>query len=692
MAFRRMSKRHRKNPPSPPRRDEVSLPTLSRGWQGALVAGLLLLYFIMAVSASTRRTTTFDETLHLPIGYVFWTHPNYPIAPENGIFAQAWAALPLLADDLHASVWDQAPRDVMDNWKRGYQFFFQSGNDPDEMLVQARAMIALLGVALGALIYFWSRELFGIGGGLISLVLFAFCPMMLAHGALVTADLAVTLGFAATLYAFWKLSHRVSSWNLIFSLGALSFLLLTKMSSILILPMLLVMALVRLLSSRGVEIRIGGVRTLAGWQPKICLAGILFAAHLICVMGALWLAYNFKYTDYGMASVRNQILSTPTARVGMGTEIKTLITSAMSGSHLFPPAYMEGLSYTLITSETRSAFLCGQYSLTGWWWFFPFAFLIKTPLPILFLLLSAFAALAWWKGSSRTRLAGIGSMAESPSFYALTPLLILGGIYGVTCLTSHLNIGLRHLLPLYPFFFILAGANVFWLRGHRPVFTIAVGLLLAWLVVDSLAIRPSYLAFFNQLVGGPSQGYRYLVDSSLDWGQDLPALRDWLAKKSSSLGPDESLYLSYLGTASPDYYGIHARRLPGEFDFDPSPAFPLRAGIYCISATMLQTPPMAPGPWSSAAETTYEQVRGEARQWDSTARDPAARQRLLQERGADFWNQSIQVYLGLRFSRLCAYLRLRAPDAEAGYSILIYRLSNDDIARALNESLPVGLK
>jgi hypothetical protein len=173
---------------------------ISNRRQLIIVGGMLLLYVFMAVSATTNKPTTFDEIQHLTLGYLYWTQPSNHLAPDKGIFAQAWAALPLLADHLKAPQETGAQWSNLGHWGEYYRFFYAMGNDPSAMLFQARTMISLLGATLGALIFFWSRELFGAWGGLVSLLLFIFCPNMLANGALVTADMAATLGFfAATL-------------------------------------------------------------------------------------------------------------------------------------------------------------------------------------------------------------------------------------------------------------------------------------------------------------------------------------------------------------------------------------------------------------------------------------------------------------------------------------------------------------
>jgi Dolichyl-phosphate-mannose-protein mannosyltransferase len=221
--------------------------TLSRKQTALGAALLLLLYVFQAVSATTQESNTFDEAEHLSTGYFYWVDSGQKLNPGVGMLAQGWAALPLLSDHLSFAPDKGVAPPNMGQWEQGYRFFYLNGNNPAKMLLQARFMASLLGAALGLLVFLWSRELFGPVAGLISLFLFAFCPTMLAHGALVTADMAAALGFFASTFFFWRLSHTVSVRSLSLSLLALGCLALSKMSAMLIAPIILLILLVRIL-------------------------------------------------------------------------------------------------------------------------------------------------------------------------------------------------------------------------------------------------------------------------------------------------------------------------------------------------------------------------------------------------------------------------------------------------------------
>jgi hypothetical protein len=243
---------------------------------------------------------------------------------------------------------------------------------------------------------------------------------------------------------------------------------------------------------------------------------------------------------------------------------------------------------------------------------------------------------------------------------------VLIGVYWLSSLPSNLNIGLRHMLPTYAAAMILAGAVGRWTAARAG--RVAIPALLALTALESRAVHPHYLAFFNALAGGPSHGYRHLVDSNLDWGQDLPGLAHWLAERPDA----DRCYLSYFGSALPEQHAVHCIRLPGFFDFGrPLRREELDAGTYCISATMLQALHLdadARGRWTAEHELRFGRAReAAAQETDAGVTEPTPG-----------WS----LYERLRFARLMAYLREREPDDQVGYSILIYRLDAEELGAA----------
>ena len=186
--------------------------------------------------------------------------------------------------------------------------------------------------------------------------------------------------------------------------------------------------------------------------------------------------------------------------------------------------------------QGRATFLAGRHGTTGTWLYFPAAVLLKTPVPLL--LLSGGALAAWLRAPDRDRF-----------WAALAPAAFLAA-----ALFSKTQIGYRHVLPAYPSLVVMGGWALSRLWA-RPWGRAAAAALVGWQALSVCLVQPHQLAYFNELAGGPRRGYEWLVDSNLDWGQDLPALAAELSRRGNP-----AVYLSYFGVADPSYYGI--RYLP----------------------------------------------------------------------------------------------------------------------------------
>jgi hypothetical protein len=286
----------------------------------------------------------------------------------------------------------------------------------------------------------------------------------------------------------------------------------------------------------------------------------------------------------------------------------------------------------------------------------------------------------WW---ARRRTPGAGASGAAPPLYAATPHLTLIGVYLAIAITEDINLGHRHVLPIYPALDVLAGAVVlawpargFWRQG-------LVGALVAWMVGDSLAVRPNYLSYFGAQAGGPERGYTHLVDSSLDWGMNLPNLKRWL--DAHNPGGREPVFLAYFGTDSPDYHGIKARRLPGFFDWRPRDPAPLTPGYYAISASLLQGVYTAAfGPWSRDYEAMYRSAQRNFDVFNRTAPNTPERRALFAQMPPGFWDEEFARFEHLRFARLCAWLRQQGePPHHVGHAIFIWKLDFAALETAL---------
>jgi hypothetical protein len=236
--------------------------------------------------------------------------------------------------------------------------------------------------------------------------------------------------------------------------------------------------------------------------------------------------------------------------------------------HLLPNVFSQGFLLGQAKAQVRPAFLAGDYSTTGWPSYFPIAVLIKTPLAIL--LLAAAGAIA---GLMRRARADLDAYV-----FVLTPVAVFMG----AAMTTHINIGVRHVLPIYPFLLLLIGlAARELLSWSRQRGAIVLSSVLALGAIECFGNYPDHLAFFNLAVGGPSRGGEYLTDSNLDWGQDLKPLKKWMDDHRVA-----RINLAYFGSAAPAYYGIEATYLPGS-DLYQNTANVELPGYVAISATIL---------------------------------------------------------------------------------------------------------
>ncbi len=141
-------------------------------------------------------------------------------------------------------------------------------------------------------------------------------------------------------------------------------------------------------------------------------------------------------------------------------------------------------------------------------------------------------------------------------------------------MANKISIGIRYILPLYPFLIVYASKLLSLKKGR--ILNALIILLCIWYLVGTASICPHYLAYFNELVGGPDNGYKYLADSNLDWGQDLKGLKGYTVERKI-----KGIKLSYFGTAEPDYYSLDYRPV------SESEAHKCSPGIYVVSVNNL---------------------------------------------------------------------------------------------------------
>ncbi len=639
------------------------------------VVALLAIHITLAATSIRHKSNTYDEIAHITAGYTDWAFADYRFQPENGNLPARWIGLGMQGMDLKFPDRTTPAWHTSNVWEIGPQFLFAQGNDTAALLFRSRMMILAISCLLALVVFGAARHWFGTPGGFVSLFLYALGPTIIANAQLATSDMMTAATMTIAMLIGWTMMHRLTWWTLLGGGVALGAVMLSKFSGPILLPMFLLMLGLRLLRRAPLIVRLQPLwrgRLRGRWrQAGILLAAMLVQGALVILM--IWAIFGFRYAAFAHPSDQDRFFAVwPPMIQAIG--FPGAVIQLAKDHHLLPEAFLYGLTFVLRFAAERRSFLNGDWSLTGWWYFFPYAFLVKTALSSLVVM--GLAAIAWPLARARRLL------------YKTAPCWIFILVFMLLLMTSHLNIGVRHMLPVYPMLFILAGAAGGWLIGRQRALRWAMTVALAGLAVESAMIWPDYLAFFNPLAGGPTQGYRHLVDSSLDWGQDLPALHDWLADNGLTAGEHAPVYLSYFGTASPSFYGIQAWRLDSDHPTDSAPQTldrPLTPGYYCISASMLEGVYTAYwGPWCRPYEEAYIKLAQffsnyiQARQHADTL---AAF--IQQVGGKENLGRLLFQHDRLRFARLCALLRQREPDAMVGYSILIYQVSPEELKQAL---------
>jgi 4-amino-4-deoxy-L-arabinose transferase-like glycosyltransferase len=582
-------------PPSPQQQKQPSNARLDVTWYICL--GLLAMFAFQAFFAVRSKSPTYDEPLHAAAAWMALTQGDFRINTEDPLLWKYWAALPdyfvPLNTEFSQKNREAAADDAGLQWPFTVAFLYRTpANVPllERFFARQRDMMLLVALGLGVVIVWWARKLGGKVAAMTAATLFALDPNFLAHGSLVKNDVALSLVMLALALAVWRAGRKVTVANVAAMTLLCAAAVNTKYSGLLLGPIVAILLLIRALDGATWETF---YRRLESRGQKLITAIALIFLCLIVSYAGTWTIYRFRshstpdpakqlnmktlavYTamaeltlkNHGEKPSREQLAAWQPG--GM-----TRVAFYLDYLRVLPQAWVHGLLYTYQSALSRDTFLLDRYSKTGWWYYFPLAMLFKTPLATL----AAFAAAVVIAVLVARRL-----RANFANWTTLC-LFIPPAFYLLVAITSNLNLGLRHVLPVYPFLFIgvgLAAAEAWkrWPRATRWVTTVlAVGL-----AIESFAAFPNYIPFFNVAVGGSRGGLRLLGDSNLDWGQDLKLLAEWQQKH-----PDERLYLVYFGLADPWAYKIDYTNFPGGYKFGPEVQVSTEPGVLAISATSLQ--------------------------------------------------------------------------------------------------------
>lgn len=507
-------------------RHSVPPRTLER-YARAAVFLLMLTFFAQGYFSSLQKSLTWDEPTTLGGGYAILAWGDYDIYLESPPLMQvlsAWGLYRMGPSEPAEAQWRAADNDKN---SLGVGLTFRGGVDHERVALWARLPVLLLGTLLIGLVYLWGRRLLGVRVALAVTLLAAFSPNLIAHSRQATADLAGTFFMFAAVASFWWAAQTgdVKRWFLCGAATGLA--MVAKFTALLLGPVYILL-------------------TLATWMLRPATRNVrwvLTAALPIVLLS--WLTITLAY--------------------GFDPDL-SLFRSGVSR----------------IYSDHASVYfhyLLGELSTTPYWYYTIVAYLLKVPTAVLLLLGMAAVTLGVRlarhlrpvgpddQGDSR---AGAGESDRNDLENVLFLLIPVGVIVGASFFDAA-NIGLRRILPAFPFLLLFAGFAV--RAADSRAARVGVGLLLVWAVGAGVWIYPHHLSFFNVVAGGPEQAPYLLDDSNIDWGQDLPGLGAWQRTRP----PSEELRVLYFGSAVGPAYGV--RGVAFDHADRPRP----RPGVYAIS-------------------------------------------------------------------------------------------------------------
>ena len=483
--------------------------------QTNLLVALMLSFMLgLAYFSLLGDSAIIDEVAHLPAGYSYIVKQDMRLNPEHP---------PLIKDLAGSSIWlysqitnvkinfpDNIPawqNAVNGQWDFGFDFLYRSGNDADKLILLGRLPMLLILLILGLYVFKWTEELAGPAAALLALFLYAFSPTFIAHGRFVTTDVAAAAAIFIASYYFIRWLKEPSAKNLIIA-GLVFGLAQTAKFSVFLLVFLF--AFIALL---WVYLKTRENKSF-GKNLRNYLGGTILL-YLIGYVVIVWPVYLFHTANYPIARQVNdtqQILQTFGLR-----PIANLIVW-LAGIPVLRALAQYGLGLAMVLQRAvggNTTYFLGQINNTGWPLYFPIVYLIKEALTLHILTFTALFYGLWQFGKNKFyRWTRFNDFLQTN----IAQILMLGfiALYWYSSLRSILNIGVRHILPTFPFIFLLASQQVsLWLanadtsklaRNLKYAFVI---ILLIWQAVSVIKVYPSFLAYFNESIGGANNGYNF---------------------------------------------------------------------------------------------------------------------------------------------------------------------------------------
>ena len=501
------------------------------------IAALLILVMLLEVAFSTRQeSASWDEGDHIYAGYMNWKHGEYALNPEHPPLVKLVATLPLLSLDLKVPT-RQKRYFKSEAYYGGHALLYRNGANEgghytaDSLLFRIHMTVLVFGLTLALLLFLAGREMFGATAGLIAMTLFVFDPTVLTNAPFVTTDMGGACGFFASVYLFYRFVKR-PSWSRALACGVVLGLALAAKHSMLVLP--------PLLAALGLGDWLLRTRFRRNPDRHEFFVSLQVLAAFASAFLVLWGIYSFRFAMHPTG------VTIPTFAQEI-TDLSPAMQKALlfaAHNHLLPESYLFGLADVQKVGLYMPTYIFGKLYAHGQWFYFPAILSLKWSIGVLcLLLLSVYSCVRY-------------------GFQQPRELWYVGGaglVYIALAVLSPLNIGVRHVLPLFPLTFLMIGAGAGSLIHRNKIWIVPVACLLLWHVADSVRMFPNYMPYANALWGGPSKTHLYFSDSATEWGQELKWTKQWTDAHHIS-----ECWFAYFPAPFllPSDYGVPCRLLP----------------------------------------------------------------------------------------------------------------------------------
>ncbi|QQS61665.1 MAG: glycosyltransferase family 39 protein [Candidatus Moraniibacteriota bacterium] len=573
----------------------------------------LIFLFVASLSVSWKESTTMDEQAHIPASYSYVKYLDMRLNPEHPPLIKIFAGIPLLFLDvtfpLHSADWETG---LNAQWTIGKAFLH--GNNAHLITFLSRIPILLIAILLGIFLFFWTKKLFGLWAGAGVVVLYSFNPTILAHSHYVTTDIAIATAIFISFYFFIQFLRKPNAKNIFFFGIIFGITQLVKFSAFILYPFFTFITILYVISLCNTSKTI--LLFFQDLKKNIIYYGTrIFIVFLISLLpiGLIYGIFTWNMPIEKIVDLTHTQL--PDNGIPGFFKIIIFFLADIPLLSIFCE-YLLGLAmvFVRVTGGNTHYFL-GIVSNSANPAYFPVVYLLKETLPILGLLLFGTFSQLFIAIKNRSSFSLHSFLSYFRSNIEVISMGLFVSFYSYLSITGNLTIGLRHLFPILPFLYIFAIATLLFIqktffvqKRKSKYFLIFLTLLFSWVVLIPIIHYPSYLSYYNELIGGPKNGYLYVTDSNYDWGQDLRNLKIWIdtynicsqmsCVQSSSMNtcPSkckaltssfptpkkeiEHLYVDYFGGSDPNYW-LKEKAIPWHANNAPKP------GWYAISTMFL---------------------------------------------------------------------------------------------------------